>query len=120
MEHPTDGRPRLFVGGPGQTIAGRMAALVGPNRMRFDLDPIDSAFQVIRAASVDAAASFGRLTDLLLDPGPRMRTFRPIVQGRPRTYRPPPGRYKGSAMAARATLRGGNPARSGLARLPPP
>lgn len=85
----------LFLGGPGDVIT----------------------------VALDALARAHSLIPHPLDIGPMLRRpfeYLPgqsVKPGRPRTYRP--HRYKGSAMAKRATLRGGNPARSGLARLAP-
>jgi hypothetical protein len=136
MEHPTDGKPRLVLT-PGRSIVGPFAALVGRDRNRFDFDPnpfalrddaIDTAFQTLRSVLADpistfasAIAGFGQQTRRAsIVFGGMTSAARFHAQGYPRSYRPAAGRYKGSAMARRATRRGGNPARSGLARLPPP
>jgi len=89
VEHPTDGRPRLFLEGPGSLV--------------------DIAMSLLNSGRALIPPPFDRREPprLLL-----MGGGRPGHPGR----RYAAGRYKGSAMAKRATRRGGNPARSGMPR----
>lgn len=86
MEMPTDGRPRLVMAGPGARVIERLADVFGP-AMRETIQAIDRT--------------------------PPPISYGPISRGQFDRRRQKA--YKGSAMAKRATRRGGNPARSGAA-----
>jgi hypothetical protein len=87
-------RPRLFLAGPGSSIVGALAALVGASAA-FTVEPD----MFLRRREAEQASPKGRYGGRR--GGRRGRAW-----------------YKGSAMAKRATRRGGNPAKSGLAGPP--